>query len=80
MMYRIGYGNYFAFQMPTAVPLVPNDRDEIMNVAWVTLDEMEEMPLNIDVNQFRRQSWRYEMNKPCETFERKTRPVSPVVA
>ena len=80
MMYRIGYGNYFAFQMPTAVPLIPNDHDEIMNVAWVTLDEMEEMPLNIDVNQFRRQSWRYEMNKPCDTFERKTRPVSPVGA
>ena len=74
MTYRIGYGNYFAFPMSAAVPLVPNDHDEIMGVAWVTLDEMEQMPLNIDVNLFRRQWWRYDMNK------RETRPVSPVVA
>jgi len=79
--YRIGYGNYFAFPLPTAVPLVPNDRDEIMNVAWVTLDEMEQMQLNIDVNQFRRQSWRYDMNKPhYEVCKREMRPVSPVGA
>ena len=74
MTYRIGYGNYFAFPMSAAVPLVPNDHDEIMGVAWVTLDKMEQMPLNIDVNLFRRQWWRYDMNK------RETRPVSPVVA
>ena len=90
MTYRIGYGSYFAFPLQTTIPLVPIDHGEIMNVAWVTLDEMEQMQLNIDVNQFRRQSWRYDMNKPhyevCnkpiggKPLYETVRPVSPVGA
>ena len=52
---QIGYGNYFIFNLDEQVPLIPRDTHEIMNTKWVTLDEMERMPLNADASLYRKQ-------------------------
>jgi 8-oxo-dGTP pyrophosphatase MutT (NUDIX family) len=49
---KIGYGYYYLFILPTKYNLVPYDTNEVMNTAWATLEEMEEMTLNADVNQY----------------------------
>jgi len=52
---QIGYGNYFIFNLDEQIPLIPRDTHEIMNTRWVTLDEMERMPLNADASVYRKQ-------------------------
>lgn len=52
---QIGYGNYFIFNLDEQVSLIPRDTHEIMNTRWVTLDEMERMPLNADASLYRKQ-------------------------
>ena len=49
---KIGYGYYYLFILPTTCNLVPHDTNEVMNTAWVTIEEMGEMSLNADVNQY----------------------------
>ena len=51
---QVGYGNYFVFSLKEQVPLIPRDTNEIMNTKWVTLDEMERMPLNADASLYRK--------------------------
>jgi 8-oxo-dGTP pyrophosphatase MutT (NUDIX family) len=51
---QIGYGNYFVFNLSEAIPLIPRDTHEIMDTKWVTLDEMERMPLNADASLYRK--------------------------
>jgi NADH pyrophosphatase NudC (nudix superfamily) len=52
---QVGYGNYFLFNLSEQVPLIPRDTNEIMDTKWVTLDEMEKMPLNADASLYRKQ-------------------------
>lgn len=51
---RIGYGNYYVFPLPIFLPLIPRDTHEVIEVRWATMEEMEHMPLNIDVSRFRK--------------------------
>ena len=51
---QVGYGNYFIFNLDEQVPLIPRDTHEIMDTKWVTLDEMEKMPLNADASLYRK--------------------------
>lgn len=52
---QVGYGNYFLFYLNEPVPLIPRDTHEIMDTKWVTLEEMERMPLNADASLYRKQ-------------------------
>ena len=51
---KMGYGNYFVFNLQEPVPLIPRDKKEIMDTKWVTLEEMGQMSLNADVSMFRK--------------------------
>ena len=51
---QIGYGNYFIFNLEEQVPLIPRDINEIMDTKWVTIEEMERMPLNADASLYRK--------------------------
>ncbi len=51
---QIGYGNYFVFYLEEPIPLIPRDTHEIMDTKWVTLEEMEYMPLNADASLYRK--------------------------
>lgn len=51
---QVGYGNYFIFNLPEQIPLIPRDTHEIMDTKWVTLEEMERMSLNADASQYRK--------------------------
>ena len=51
---RIGYGNYYIYSFPIFVSLVPKDQNEIIETRWTTMEEMGFMPLNIDVNRYRK--------------------------
>lgn len=50
----LGYGSYYVFILKDQPPLIPRDTTEIMDTKWVTLEEMETMPLNADVSMFRK--------------------------
>lgn len=49
---KMGYGNYFIFELKKEERLVARDIKEIMNTKWVTISEMEEMSVNADVSIF----------------------------
>ena len=49
---KVGYGNYFVFHLTEQIELIPKDTNEIMNTAWVTLKEMNNMNLNSDAKQY----------------------------
>jgi len=50
----VGYGYYFLFILPNIIPLIPVDTKEIMNTAWVTVEQMRGMNVNADVHSFLR--------------------------
>ena len=52
---RVGYGNYFIFSLEEPLALIPRDTNEIMDTKWVTMEEMEKMPLNADASLYRKQ-------------------------
>jgi 8-oxo-dGTP pyrophosphatase MutT (NUDIX family) len=52
---EIGFGNYYVFYFKEEVQLQPRDENEIINSRWVTLEEMERMPLNADASNYRKQ-------------------------
>lgn len=52
---QVGYGKYYMFNLDEPLPLIPRDTNEIMDTKWVTLDEMEKMPLNADASLYRKQ-------------------------
>lgn len=47
---RIGFGNYYVFDVDKEYDLIPTDTNEIMNTRWVTLQEMDRLLLNADAN------------------------------
>ena len=47
---QIGYGYYFMFTVKEKMELVPQDRKEIMNARWVTVNEMRKLELNADAS------------------------------
>jgi 8-oxo-dGTP pyrophosphatase MutT (NUDIX family) len=49
---KIGYGNYYVFELNKAELLVPRDIKEIMDTKWVSIREMEKMSVNADVSIF----------------------------
>jgi 8-oxo-dGTP pyrophosphatase MutT (NUDIX family) len=49
---KIGYGYYYLFILPHPYQLFPQDTNEIIKTAWVTMEDMKSMELNADVNQF----------------------------
>ena len=49
---RIGYGNYYIFPFEEKPVLRPRDTWEIIDTRWVTLKEMEELSLNVDVSKY----------------------------
>jgi 8-oxo-dGTP pyrophosphatase MutT (NUDIX family) len=51
---RIGFGNYYVFDVDREYDLVPTDTNEIMNTRWVTLQEMDKLLLNADANLWRK--------------------------
>lgn len=52
---KVGYGYYYLFYLKSEIPLIPRDTHEIMDTKWVTLEEMESMPLNADASLYRKQ-------------------------
>ncbi len=50
----LSFGHYFVFDCPEELPLIPTDTNEILAAKWVTLDEMAELKLNADANEYRR--------------------------
>lgn len=53
---KVGYGNYFVFNLEERVELIPRDKKEILDTKWVTLEEMNELSLNADVSMFRKKA------------------------
>lgn len=51
---KVCYGHYYIFDVKEEIPLVPRDINEIMDTKWVTLKEMENMPVNADVSMYLR--------------------------
>jgi len=49
---KVGYGNYFVFNLTEQTELIPNDIHEIMNTTWVTLEGMNQLNVNSDVRQY----------------------------
>jgi 8-oxo-dGTP pyrophosphatase MutT (NUDIX family) len=51
---KVGYGNYYLFNLMEPVPLIARDDKEIMDTKWVTLEEMEHLSLNADASFYRK--------------------------
>jgi 8-oxo-dGTP pyrophosphatase MutT (NUDIX family) len=49
---RVGYGYYYLFILPSKYNLFAHDTNEIMKTAWVSIDDMDSLELNADVNQY----------------------------
>jgi 8-oxo-dGTP pyrophosphatase MutT (NUDIX family) len=52
---KVGFSNYYIFDLKEEIILSPQDSNEIMDTRWVTLDEMEELNLNVDASHFVKQ-------------------------
>jgi 8-oxo-dGTP pyrophosphatase MutT (NUDIX family) len=57
---KIGYGSYYIFILSEEKPLIPRDKNEIMDTKWVTIDEMENMLLNADASMYRKKIMSYK--------------------
>jgi len=49
---RFGYGFYHIFSLDEPIPLRPQDTYEIMDTKWATIDDMDQLSLNVDVSRF----------------------------
>jgi len=49
---RIGFGHYYIFDVEIKYNLQPQDKNEVMNTIWVSLEEMNGMKLNVDASYF----------------------------
>ena len=49
---RIGHGNYYLFPLDHKVLLSPRDKHEVINTKWATIEEMEQLSLNVDVSKY----------------------------
>jgi len=52
--YRIGFGHYYIFDVEMKYNLQPQDKNEVMNTKWVTVEEMNDLKLNVDASYFKR--------------------------
>lgn len=52
---KIGFGNYYLFELENEYELKPKDNNEIMDTRWVTLEELQQMTLNVDASYYRKQ-------------------------
>lgn len=50
--FRLGYGYYYFFELEDELELKQQDKDEIVQVRWVTVQEMKQMELNADVSRY----------------------------
>jgi 8-oxo-dGTP pyrophosphatase MutT (NUDIX family) len=50
----LAFAQYFVFDFDEEFPLLPEDDNEIMDTCWVTLEEMAQMKLNADANEYKR--------------------------
>ena len=51
---RMSVGEYYFFTLPSEVLPAPTDTREIIEAGWFSVDEMNRMPCNVDVNFFLR--------------------------
>jgi 8-oxo-dGTP pyrophosphatase MutT (NUDIX family) len=58
---EIGY--YYAFSVINEVSLIPSDMNEIQETGWFTIDEMQQLTVNIDVSTFLKRAYRYTQRK-----------------
>ena len=49
---KIRFGNYYIYDLPEEIPLIPEDKKEVMNIRWASIEEMKAMNLNVDANIF----------------------------
>lgn len=49
---EVGFGRYFLFEVDEPTPLDPRDKHEIINTIWITTEEMKNLSVNADINQF----------------------------
>lgn len=49
---KLANGGYFIFEMPEELEILPKNTHEISDAGWFDLEEIREMPCNIDVNRF----------------------------
>ncbi len=50
----LAFAQYFVFDFDEEFALLPEDDNEIMDTRWVTLQEMADMKLNADANEYKR--------------------------
>ncbi len=51
---RIGFGHYYIFDVEVKYNLQPQDKKEVMDQKWVTLNDMNNMQLNVDASYFKK--------------------------
>ncbi len=51
---RIGFGYYYVFDVETKYEINPQDKKEVMDNKWVTLQDMTTLQLNVDASYFKR--------------------------
>lgn len=51
---RVGFGHYYVFDVETKYEINPQDKKEVMNYKWATLEEMTTLQLNVDASYFKR--------------------------
>jgi 8-oxo-dGTP pyrophosphatase MutT (NUDIX family) len=52
---KIGFGNYYIFEVDQEYELKPKDTNEVMDTKWASLEELKNMTLNVDASGFRKQ-------------------------
>jgi 8-oxo-dGTP pyrophosphatase MutT (NUDIX family) len=57
--YQLATGFYYMYKTPEEYDCKTMDPDEIKNVSWFTISEIQKISVNIDVNTFLRQQRRY---------------------
>lgn len=46
------FGQYFLYDLDKEIELIPGDTKEIMDTRWVSMEEMKNLKLNADANQY----------------------------
>jgi 8-oxo-dGTP pyrophosphatase MutT (NUDIX family) len=50
--HKLSVGEYFFFEVDSELEAKTQDSDEIIDARWVPLEEIADMPCNVDVNNF----------------------------
>jgi len=51
---HLATGDYFVYPYPCEEECIPNDKSEIQDIRWVSLDQLRTMRVNVDINTFLR--------------------------